>query len=121
MGEGHWRRSSMCQGDGLLSLWGHPGDPKLLLLRPDRAGGEGRSLLTLPGLALRTPLSVPRVQPPLRPAVPFLFPTATSTWPPCPRSTRSSSSCACSLRRPERPLHCGRWQARTSSPSLGFC
>ena len=41
--------------------------------------------------------------------------------PPCPRSTQSSSSCACSPRRPERPLHCGRWQARTSSPSSGFC
>lgn len=61
MGEGHWRRTSTCQGDGLLSLlWGRPGGPRLLLLRPNRPGGEGSSTPDTPQPGLEDPTLGPR-------------------------------------------------------------
>lgn len=60
MGEGHWRRTSTCQGDGLLSLWGRPGGPRLLLLRPNRPGGEGSSTADTPQPGLEDPTLGPQ-------------------------------------------------------------
>lgn len=119
MGEGHWRRSSMYLGDGLLSLWGHPGDPKLLLLR--LIGQEERRIpADTPGLAKdphsRSPVS--NLLSGLR--CPSCSPYSGLHLATLPPGTRLCTP-APAPETPRRPLHCGRWQARTSSPSLGFC
>lgn len=75
-----------------------------------------------PSLAPRTPLCGPGgLASSQACGHPCCVPTATSTWPPSPRNTQSSSSCACSPRRPARSSRCGRWRPKTSGPSWGSC